>query len=141
MVVFLSPEWISRLDAAVRADPELKEATADLALVVEQHITRPDGPAVTYRVVFDHGENRVETGGDDGDPATVRFTQDRATAAAITRGELSAQRAFMTGLVTVGGDLRALVDHRVALGSFADVFGTLRAQTTFDPEPEPILEA
>ena len=129
MVEFLSPEWITRLDRAVRSDAALERATAEISLVVEQQITRPDGPATVYRVVFDRGSNRVEAG--TGEATDVRFTQDIATATAIARGELSAQRAFMTGELTVGGNLTTLVDHRAALGGLTDLFSALRAEKTF----------
>src|SRR4051812_30884271 len=100
MARFLSPEWLDELTAA-----------ADTG-------GGPDGPPFTLQ--------QVVTGGTDGEVAwsvtigdgkvavargrrpepTVTFTQDRPTAAAIHHGELSAQTAFMTGRLRVGGDVR-----------------------------------
>lgn len=127
MVAFLSPAWVRALDDAARDHPGLADAAADLDLVVEQEVTDgPDGP-VRFHVVFDHGSVRVRSG-----PAshpTVRFSQDVATAAAIATGAESAQRAFMTGRLQVGGDLRVLLDGREALAALDDVFATVRAAT------------
>ena len=42
----------------------------------------------------------------------ITFTQDAATAAAIQSGGQSAQAAFMSGRLRVGGDVRVLLDHQ-----------------------------
>ncbi len=60
----------------------------------------------------------------------VRFTQDHETALAIASGHGSAQRAFMTGRLQVGGDLRVLLDHSEVLAQLDDVFAAVRARTT-----------
>ena len=57
----------------------------------------------------------------------LTFTQDRATAEAIHRGELSAQAAFMQGRLRLGGDLRAVIDRAGELGAIDDVLGSVRA--------------
>ena len=126
MLTFLTPEWIEALDEAARRDPSLEAATAPVDLVVEQCVTDPAGD-VTFHIVFDHGHVSVIPG-----PATaptVRFSQDRETALAIAAGVDSAQRAFMSGRLRVGGDLRVLLDHQVALSALDDVFASVRART------------
>lgn len=129
MPAFLSPAWLSALDQAARHDPALAEAASGVALVVEQTVTGgPDG-AVTYHVAFDDGRVAVVAG--PAAEATVRFSQDHETAVAIATGAASAQRAFMTGRLQVGGDLRALLDHQAALGALQDVFAEVRSDTTF----------
>ena len=135
MLAFLSPAWIEALDAAASADASLAAATGTLALVVEQEVLGgPDGD-VTFHVAFDHGSVRVglgpaarSTGGDD-HPPMVRFSQGYETARAIARGTESAQRAFMTGSLQVGGDLRVLLDHQATLAALDDVFAGVRART------------
>ena len=62
---------------------------------------------------------------------TVTFIQDWETAAAIGRGELSAQGAFMAGRIRVRGDLPRLVECGGVFGSLDDVLADLRAQTTY----------
>lgn len=137
MLAFLSPEWVAALDDAARADALLAEATATLGLVLEHHVTDvPDAPGgeVRYHLVLDHGAVSVVAGAAT-DP-TLRFTQDLATALAIAGGTASAQRAFMSGRLRVGGDLRALVDHPAVLASLHDVFAAVRARTAL-----PVLAA
>lgn len=126
MVVFLGEGWIEALDEAARADEDLARLTAGLELVVEQTIEGgPDGD-VRYHVAIDHGTVRVHSG--PAPAATIRFHQDQETAAAIAAGRTAAQRAFMTGRLRVGGDLRVLLDHGEVLGQLGDVFATVRAR-------------
>jgi hypothetical protein len=131
MLRFLTPEWLQALDGAARADASLATATADLALVLEQQVVGlPEGP-FRYHITFDHGSVSVAEG--PAASADVRFTQDVATARAIAAGTRSAQRAFMTGDLRVGGDLRILLDHQVALATLDDVFADVRSRTDLGP--------
>src|SRR5699024_9675613 len=128
MAEFLSPEWITKLHTAASTDPDLAAATADIALVVEQHVgDGEDGDAngseTIYHIVFDRGTVAILTGPAE-DP-TVRFRQDRATAEAIARGQISAQRAFMSGRLRIGGDVQALVENSRALAALGDCFATI----------------
>ena len=121
MAEFLTDEWLEELDAVARA------AHVQMAsrLVLQQVV--PDGPGgeVAYALVLDHGRVQVERGRVE-NPDLV-FTQDRATAEAIHRGELSAQAAFMQGRLRLGGDLRAVIDRAADLASVDDVFARVRA--------------
>jgi putative sterol carrier protein len=98
-------------------------------LVVQQVVTGgPDGD-VAYHVIVDDGRTTVRAGRAD-DP-TVTFTQDRDTARAVSRGELSAQGAFMAGRIRVRGDLPALVAQQDALLRVDDVFASVRETTEY----------
>jgi putative sterol carrier protein len=126
---YLTDEWLDAAQRAVDADSSLGRATKDVQLSVQQVVTDgPDGEA-TYRVVIDHGTVRVVRG--DGPDATVTFIQSWDTATSIGRGELSAQGAFMTGLIRVRGDLPKLVELGTVFGSVDDVFADIRAHTTY----------
>ena len=130
MVDFLTPEWLDALDAAARADKTLADTTRELDLVFEQRVhDSDDATPFVYQVAFDRGTTPVSAGATR--PATVTFTQDRATAAAIASGTASAQRAFMTGQLRVGGDLRALVEAQDAMAAIGDVFASVRQRTDF----------
>jgi len=130
VATYLSSEWLAEADAAVSRSDSLRAATADVALVVQQVVTGgPDGVSAAYHVVVDHGAVSVVPG-----PAPepdVTFTVDHATAAAIGRGDLSAQTAFMVGKLRVGGDLDRLLTHQDAFSGIDDVFDELRAATTW----------
>jgi putative sterol carrier protein len=117
---FLTPEWVSALaDAADGAG-----APQDVQLVIQQVVVEDGAPEVAYALRIGGGAVRV-TAGRAGD-ADVTFTQDRATASAIARGELSAQAAFLDGRLRVGGDLAAALGSARALAGLEDVFAAPR---------------
>lgn len=127
MLAFLSPDWLAALDAAAQADPALAAATHGVTLVVEQRISDTPTGDVCFHVTFDDGRVTVTPG--RATTTSVSFSQDYATARAIADGSESAQRAFMTGKLRVGGDLRTLLEHQEAMTALDDVFATVRAQT------------
>ena len=136
VVAFLSSDWITALDEAAQDDQRLAELTADLDLTVEHVVeaaTGPEGEAVRYHVRIGNGTVRVLEGRSP-EPPTVRFTQDAATAWEVASGAGSAQRAFMTGRLRVGGDLRVLLDHAEVLAQLHDAFSGVRAVTSA-PDP------
>ena len=128
MLTFLSDEWIGALHQAAVADAALAALTTDLDLVIEQEVTGGPQGDVRYHMAFDHGSVSVAPGA--AASPTVRFHQDYETAAAIAVGQGSAQRAFMTGRLRVGGDLRVLLTHTEVLAQLDDVFADVRARTT-----------
>jgi len=126
---YLSAEWLEVAQRALAGDDVLASAAGEVELTVQQVVTGGPEGDVTYHVDVDHGAVRV-AGGEAAQP-TVTFIQSWDTAAAIGRGELSAQGAFMTGLIRVRGDLPKLVDHGDVFGGVDDVLAELRAQTTY----------
>ena len=126
MLAFLSPAWIDALDAAASSAGPLTRATAGMSVVIDQVVTDGDEP-VRYHVVVDDGTVHVRPGA--AHSPTVSFRQDVATARAIASGSLSAQRAFMTGRLRVGGDLSVLLAHGDLLSQLDDVFADVRART------------
>jgi putative sterol carrier protein len=126
---YLTPEWLDAARQAVAADDTLAKTTIDVRISVQQVVTGgPDG-ATAYRIEIDDGAVRVVSG--VAADATVTFVQDWDTAAAIGRGELSAQGAFMSGRIRVRGDLPQLIEHGHLFTEVDDVFADLRAQTTY----------
>jgi len=124
---FLSPEWLDDLAAAAAGaiGPDGSPFT------VQQVVTDGDDPgaAVSWAITFGEGRVRVEPGR-HADP-TITFTQDHDTASAIHRGDLSAQGAFMTGRLRVGGDVQVLLDRHADLAALDDVFGPVRLATSY----------
>ena len=81
----------------------------DVELVIEQRVVEDDVTLANYHVVLGGGSATVFDG-----PAArpdIVIQQDPATALALQRGELHAHSAFLTGRLTVDGDVRKLLDH------------------------------
>ncbi len=119
---FLSDAWFEQLAAAARTS----SVDPDLRLVIQQVIPDgPDGTEVVYVVSAADGVVAVRRGRVDAPDIT--FTQDRATAEAIHRGQLSAQSAFIDGRLRLGGDLRAVIERAGSLVAVHDLFAAARA--------------
>lgn len=150
VVAFLSTEWVEALDEAASASETLAARAQGMSLVVQQQVfdlsamapaDEPTGSTgspgstgstgadddFTYHVAFEDGRVSVRVG--PAPSATIRFRQDLATALAIATGAMSAQRAFMTGKLRVGGDLSVLLTHGEALAELDDVFAAVRDRT------------
>lgn len=126
MPAFLSDEWIAALDAAAKADGELREAAAEVDAVVQQVVRDPAAPGgeVAWALVLTAGEVAVRAGRVD--EPTVTFTQDRPVAEAIAEGRLAAQQAFIDGDLQVGGDLGSVAGRHRVLAQLPDVFAAAR---------------
>lgn len=122
MAAFLTDEWIDGLHEAAAS----AVIASDVRLVIQQVVAAdPEGSEVAYVVEADHGRLSVRRGRVE--HPDVTFTQDRATALAIHRGEVSAQTAFMDGRLRLGGDLRSAIEGAGALATIQDVFAAGRA--------------
>jgi putative sterol carrier protein len=126
---YLTAEWLDAAQRALDDSPAVLDASREVKLTVQQIVTDgPDGD-VAFHVEVDHGRIRV-AGGEAADP-TVTFIQKWDTAGAVARGDMSAQGAFMTGLIRVRGDLPKLVEHSDVFGGVDDVLAELRTQTEY----------
>jgi putative sterol carrier protein len=128
MAPYLSPEWIDELHQALSADAAVRQATADVALTVQQVVTGGPGGDVAWHVVVDHGTVAVRPGTTE--DADVTFRQDHETARQVAAGELSAQAAFMVGRLTVTGDVAKLIEHQGAFTGIDDATAAVRARAT-----------
>lgn len=128
MVAYLSDDWLQRAGDALGSDAALAERTADLDLSIAYEVTGAPSGKVTYSLHFDHGSTSLHAG-----PSTapVSFSADYETAAAIARGELSAQAAFMQGRLKLVGDVNVLIRDGAVLDGITDVLAGLRADTEF----------
>lgn len=123
MLEYLSQEWMREADAALRASGL---CTPDGGrFTVEQRVDE-----VVFHMTFDGEGARVHSG-PAADPAVV-MCQERSAAAAIARGELSAEEAVLNGHTVIEGDPLALVAHHRILAKASDVFAGVRARTDWD---------
>ena len=126
---YLSPEWFDAAQRAAAGNAALQAATVGAHVIVEHEVTGgPDGD-VRFHVVVDDGS--VEIVNAPAPEPTVTFVQSYETAAAIGKGELSAQGAFLIGQLRVRGDLPKLVDEMDAFAGVDDLFDGLQAQTDY----------
>jgi hypothetical protein len=133
----LSPAWIAAFDEVVHDHAALRAATADRSLVIQFTVTAqpldddaaPTTGDIRYALVLDHGDNRVVPGAHPEPDITLRT--DRSTAAAIASHGESAQTAFMSGRLRLGGDVRILIANQDVLADVDDCAGALRTQTQF----------
>lgn len=126
MAGFLTDDWVRELhDAAARIKPP-----TDVSVTIQQIVTHGDEAGeVAFAIRIADGTVTVTAGRDP--DADVTFTQDRTTATAIARGELSAQAAFIAGRLRVGGDLRAAMAATGAITDLDDDLAGVRASTTW----------
>lgn len=127
MARFLSDEWLSALERAARdgVEPTI-DPTIDI--VVEQ-VVIDDDQEIAYHLILRDGRIQVRRG--RAASPTVTFITDRATATRVNRGDQSAQEAFMTGRLRVGGDIRALLAYQQRGAKLDDLFAAVRADTTY----------
>jgi len=126
---YLSREWLAAARDALTASDALSDAAYDVRLTVQQNVTAGPEGDVAFHIIVDHGTVQISEG-QAADP-TVTFTQEWSTARAVARGEMSAQGAFMRGLISVRGDVPKLVEYGAVFVGLDDVLFELRAQTEY----------
>jgi putative sterol carrier protein len=100
---FLSEAWFDAIAESTR--PVRREGSS--GITVQQVVTgTPDGD-VRYAISLSDERATVRPG--QVGHADVTFTEDYATAAAIARGELTAQAALLAGRIRVAGDMAVLM--------------------------------
>ncbi|MGI9616880.1 MAG: hypothetical protein ACR2QO_28450 [Acidimicrobiales bacterium] len=123
---YLSDAWLEAADAALADQDPLP-----VVLRVGYRVIGgpPDGASVlSHTLVL--GPERVGVVGGLDQP-TVTLTMDWEVAVAIAQGHASAQRAFLDGLVQLGGRPDALLGHQDDLSSVDDRLAPVRAVTTY----------
>jgi putative sterol carrier protein len=123
---FLSEEWASDVTSALNAHDGFRNAigTADLAIQFNVSDT-PDGE-VDYFLQAGGGQAEMGIGTLDSPDVTVKQTYD--TAAAVSKGELNTQTAFMTGKLKVSGNLAKLMMHQGAIQQWGSAVAGLDVQ-------------
>lgn len=92
-----------RRATSIRLDPPVP-----VPLGIGYRTVHPDGSTVDWRIV---AEGTGVTVDDRFDDADITLSCDADTAAALTSGALSVQRAVLDGRLELGGDLTALVEY------------------------------
>lgn len=117
MAHFLSDEWFELAGLAL-AEAEVTGECA-VAYVVEK------GPSWTIQV----GGGSASLVRGVAPEAAVTLTMTAETAAAVARGDASAQAALMRGDLKIGGDVRSLIDASPVIDQISEAMGSVRAST------------
>lgn len=123
MATFLSEEHMTAATEALNADAGFDGAMTGVGLSLQFEVTdAPAGPVAYYLSVGD-GAATLALGTLDDSDASV--ASDYETAAAIAKGELNVQMAFMTGKIKVGGNMAKVMMYQSLINEFARVSSTL----------------
>lgn len=125
MARYLTAKWFADAGASERTDP-------DAELILEQVVEgTPDGEVI-YRVEVHPTTSRLLWPVAKGSPAAdLRMRCDWATAVAISRGEVSTQRALTDGRIRVSGDTRRLSRVGSNLAELDPIPASVRQTTTY----------
>lgn len=124
---YLSPEWFDAAAALVAGSTLLAERTTGVNLVLEQTVEigeDADGERIIWHVDLNDGSVALLMGAAPAPDVTFRC--DLATAEGIRTGALSAQVAFMTGNLRIGGSVGALIENGELFAALDDVLAPLR---------------
>jgi len=120
---FLSEDHMSIGTAALNNDAGFTAAMSNVDLGLQFNVTdAPDGEIDYYLTVGD-GAAVLALGTLEEADASVG--SDYETAAAIAKGELNVQMAFMTGKIKVGGNMAKVMMYQGLINEFARVSSTL----------------
>jgi len=115
---FLTPEWLEALVATVSAHEGFMSSIGDIDLTLQFEIPdAPEGTEPTYYMQIANGQLSAAAGPAEAPDATI--THNYETAAAISKGELNTQMAFMTGKLKVSGNMAKLMMNQAMLGEYA----------------------
>lgn len=123
MSKFLTEEWANDVSAALNSHDGFKNAIGAAELGIQFNTEEaPDGD-IDYYLKSSGGTSNLALGSIDDPDVIVKQTYD--TAAAISKGELNTQTAFMTGKLKVSGNLAKLMMHQNAIQQWASAVSDL----------------
>jgi putative sterol carrier protein len=105
-VKFLSDEWAKAVTEALNSNEAWKQQAAGKTVKIQNVVAAPDGERKYYLNV-ENGNSEVSTG--ELPDAEATLSSDYETAAAMSRNELNATAAYMSGKLKIQGDLMKLM--------------------------------
>jgi putative sterol carrier protein len=123
-VKFLSEEWAQAITDALNSSDDFRRAAANQQARLQQVVTdTPDGGDAKYYIKLEDGAVEVAIG--ELRDAEVTISQNYDTAAAISRLELNAQNAFMTGKLKIQGNMMKLLQLQGVVGALPKAISTV----------------
>ena len=123
MATFLSEEHMTTGTEALNADAGFQGAMSGVDLGLQFEVTDAPTGSIDYYLTVGDGVATLALGTLDDADASV--SSDYETAAAIAKGELNVQMAFMTGKIKVGGNMAKVMMYQSLINEFARVSSTL----------------
>ncbi len=123
---YLSPEWFAAANELLTALPAPEQPT-----IVGYSVTDGDDKVIWTLTADDTGLRLCP-----GESAPFCLAMDYPTAAAISAGSQSAQRAFLAGAIELIGDRTQIPAAAAAIGSADGALTSLRERTTYDSESD-----
>jgi putative sterol carrier protein len=120
---FLSEDHMAAGTAALNEDAGFAAAMNGVDLSLQFTVTDAPSGEIDYYLTVGDGAAVLALGTLDDADASVG--SDYATAAAIAKGELNVQMAFMTGKIKVGGNMAKVMMYQGLINEFARVSSTL----------------
>jgi putative sterol carrier protein len=114
---FLTEEWAGEVSSILNSHPGFKASIANADLGIVYNVTGTPSGDVSYFIKTADGNAELGLGTLDNPDVTVGSTYE--TAAAIPKGDLNTQTAFMTGKLKVGGNLAKLMMHQAVINQWA----------------------
>jgi putative sterol carrier protein len=121
-VKFLSEEWVNAVTDAVNANEEFKQAASGKTVKAQNVVNTPDGEVKYW---FSLQDGKAEMGlGEIPDPEATLLS-DYDSAVALTKGELNATSAYMSGKLKIQGDMMKLMGLQGVFNALPHVFKEL----------------
>ena len=105
-VKYLSEEWTKQVTEALNGNEAFRQQATGKTVKLQNVVTGADGESRYY---FKLQDGQVDVGLGDIDDAEATLTADYETSAALSRAELNATAAYMSGKLKIQGDLMKLM--------------------------------
>ncbi len=132
MARFLSEEWFALVRAALPGGGREGgdgDGDGDAGVTVRHRVTGgPDGD-VDYVVRAGAGRFTIEPG--RAGPVDIEIIETYASAAAISRGQVTPAAAFASGQLKLAGDVALLAERQADFAALGQLLAPVRASTTY----------
>ena len=122
-VQFLSDEHMAAATAALAADSDFTNSIANINMGLQFEVTEGPSGDISYYLTIADGSAAMETGELDGADVSISSTYE--TAAAMFKGELNTQMAFMTGKIKVAGNMAVLMMNQSVITKWGSAMSDL----------------